>query len=846
VPVGVVAVAVPVLAGPATNADLASFARLFTAPATALAGIGAAQVPNDPVPNRLRTLLQLQVAGTATAADVSEAARLATRLGLLAAVQHAARPARSAEADQSGMDNDESEVDGRAEPDRAVPQQALPQKVNPAEALELGREDYKYAVYDVASKSGSRRPKDKVSEKLAGDHVFNEPFSVVAAVLIGDSPLVAAARARIELLAAEWTVIRDGLRAYEVPSREGVFDANSLAFGLFSEQLRDLVQRSRKPSALPAISALLDRMFATGIVDRAAYAEVLAKDEDGVRAADRFLAEHRADLDRALRTLLEVRGEAGPYLLRLRFVAARYLNAVVDGKPPTGADLSELRDLQALLGEGLFDQEVSQLPGRRSLVGKRVLTAEHLTGLCTKAGQRPATAPSPGTSTGTGQAGPGPQQGAPVQVLHEFGHFHLLLPLPQGGVVDVDVQPDGSCLAHAAVWADLLAAGWATWLATQHGPVNLDLAKDWLTGKFAEQAVAEGAAMTALRQAIGAHLAANRLVFRAGILESLMNLLGTAHAENPDNDDPATWHFPEAGDPLGRVLAVFAGQHADELLDWRTDVLALVVTEPMLIDAYIEAVTSDPRMWLGPAEVCVLQAIRAVQGRRPVQVCLPGQTPPVHLVVHVPMAPGRRRAEKSSTSQAASGGAGLLAVPKWKYTKLRAACFLNTDIGTIFNAANWQQGQQSGHVFVCTGIPAPLELHASLTQKAPYSGSYVNQIEFVLMRKADDGPRDRTNCVRWWYWIKRLDAGAVRLEFDGNISASDVSTMGDANIAEAVRKQQQSDENERSYARYLQDSGFDAAAEITAIIARLEGSLTTLPVCVQPQQTMKQTMKKKR
>jgi hypothetical protein len=332
-------------------------------------------------------------------------------------------------------------------------------------------------------------------------------------------------------------------------------------------------------------------------------------------------------------------------------------------------------------------------------------------------------------------------------------------------------------------------------------------------------------------------------------VDSLTNLIGTAHQENIGNDEPSTWHFPEAGSMLAPVLAVFCQARKKAVLDWHTNVSELVAQEPMIIDAYIEAVISDPGMWLGPLEVKVLQALRAAPGvqARPIQLCLPSQAPEIAASIDVSAlirkasASGKQSAGKSAAtptklgatgarqSTVLSAGGKLLDIPRWVYPKLTPVCYLqDEDITGIFIEAGWETGQQSHHVFVCPTVPAPLELHASLTQKPPIQSPYVTQVEFVLMPKvAEGGQRDRTQGARFWYLIRRHAAsGTVRLEFQGNVSASEKT--GDEAQLQMVR-QFQSDENERGYARFLAGLGVDPAAAITAMIEALQAGLSKLP-----------------
>jgi len=805
-------VAGPGAAGPAVS-QVASYSGLFGTPGTVLNQIGAVAVHGEIDRNQLRVLLALPAP---TADEMGEATRLSTRLRLCAA------PAAE-KAEKSA----EKSAEERSAASRA---QQYEQDV-------LGRVPYQRPIPALTARPTSK--KEVETEKDAGDHVFNDPFQAVVKVLTDEHPVVAAARRRIQQLADEWSGIRDRLRAYGVPSRDGISDSNSCAFGLYNQQLQALIATSYTLKALPALMSVLDGMFAYGLVDEAARAEVSEKHAVELWQAEQFLAEHRADLDRALRTLLEVRGDAGPYLELLRIAAARYVITLAARQQPAESDAAQLRALHALLGPVLFEQEMAKLLERSALfqMVKNKPNAGHVDAA------RNAAAGKSAEVDLAGQAAL--QPGAPALILHDSGHFHLLLPLGDGTVIDLDVQPDGNCLAHATCWADLLLTDWSNWVAQQHGGIKLDHALDWVARAVDQHATAEAAAAIALRQQIGNRLLAGKPRPAGLIVESLANLIGTAHEVNIGNDDPASWHFPEAGAMLTPVLAAFCHAHQADVLNWDTDLTAVLAQDPMIVDAYIEAVTSDPGMWLGPLEVRVLETLRATAGAptRPIQLCLAPQAPKVVAMVDVcaltrrPPASGKQGVSKPGskpTKPAAkaaqqalvpSGGGDPLSIPRWEFPKLDKVCYLQDDIAGIFIEAGWERGLQSGHVFVCPAIPAPLELHASLTQKSPIQAPYVTQVEFVLLPRTGAGEqRDRSEGVRFWYLIRRHTAsGAVRLEFQGNVSATEKT--GDAARLQAV-KQMQSDENERAYARYLRGAGADPSAAITAMIEALQAALS--------------------
>jgi hypothetical protein len=809
-------VAGPGAAGPAVS-PVASYSGLFGLPVTVLNQIGAVAVPGEVDRNQLRVLLALPAP---TADEMGEATRLSTRLRLCAAPAPAAEKAEKAE--------------------KSAEERSAATRAQQYEQDLLGRVPYRRPIPALTALTARpRSKKDEVSAKAAGDHVFNDPFQAVAKVLTDEHPVVAAAQRRIQQLADEWSAIRDALRASEVPSRDGVSDSNSCAFGLYNKQLQALVTASDPPTTLPALMSVLDGMFVYGLVDDAAYAEVSEKHALKLWQAEQFLAEHRADLDRALRTLLKVRRDADPYLELLRTAAARYASTLATGQKPTKSDAADLRELRALLGPVLFEQEMAKLLERTALFQASTTkpNAGHVNTI------REVAAGTPAGLNLAGQAALLP--GAPALILHDSGHFHLLLPLGNGTVIDLDVQPDGNCLAHAACWADLLLDNWSNWVTQQHGGVKLDRARDWLARAVAQHQAAEQAAAIALRQQIGNRLLARRPWLAGVVVESLANLIGTAHVVNIDNGDPSSWHFPEAGTMLAPVLAAFCRAHRAGVLDWDTDLTALLAQDPMIIDAYIEAITSDPGMWLGPLEVRVLKKLRAEAGAqvRPIQLCLAAQAPEVVAMVDVcaltrrPPALGKQGVSKPGSKPpkpaakgakqalVPSGGGELLALPRWEFPQLDKVCYLQDDIAGIFIEAGWEQGLQSAHVFICPTIQPPLELHASLTQKPPILAPYVTQVEFVLLPKTGAGEqRDRSQGARFWYLIRRHTAsGAVRLEFQGNVSATEKT--GDEARQQAV-KQMQSDENERAYTRYLLGAGADPSAAITAMIEALQAALS--------------------
>jgi hypothetical protein len=376
-----------------------------------------------------------------------------------------------------------------------------------------------------------------------------------------------------------------------------------------------------------------------------------------------------------------------------------------------------------------------------------------------------------------------------------------------------------------------LSDEWATYIgAADNLPLEEDNVRQWMGERIRALEVAEGDATRQLRVDIAAELE-QAGVYAADIYFALADYINTARYLNDQELDAADWHFEGAGALLGGVLQEFVSDHLDAVLNEGQDLVSLVATEPLLKQVYIEGVRSDERMWLGNAEERALNAVRARNQATPIHVLLPRAMPKADMYMDVDDALYEPGVDGESGSGPVVGGSQqLFNVPQWTYRNMTKDTrgFLLGDLTTFFTEQGWEHDANgSAHVMNCRDVPEPLELHASLTQKDPVKSPRVNQVEFVMrMKQREDGGKDRGSSVRWWYWMN-VDAEqeTVRLQFDGNVGG-DASKLVGEKLAEQKKRQAQSDENETAYSRYLLDSGFDAAAEMTRMVRQLEAFLT--------------------
>ncbi|WP_246608647.1 hypothetical protein [Paenibacillus agaridevorans] len=827
----------------------------------------AANPPKDPLSDFIRLMGPLadirealaRTAGTSSKADCERMGVLLDRLG---SSEHA--DTRLKDCNESTrlwvrLREHDPKRSGKGASSSAEAKQ-MPKDDSQKMSMDLGREAYQNPYRPKPSTSGSAKGKKDpaVSDKGAGDHVFNDPFSIVADALKGESnPLVAEARDRLLQIAKTWaSELRDNLRAYFVQQREGITDANSIAFGMFGEQLRHLLKKAYTAKEFRQVYTLISRMFRNGMVDPSAYKEVQEKEKEKktklLAEAEQFLETHLHDVEQAVDALREVR-IGGRLFSEIRLIANRCIKKLRNGGTGVMAeeDIKKLQQLKHEVGEKTFGEQIDGLKSdplqkvkaseldklMSSIAASAALSDEPIIESTKEESETLPKASSPKKKKGEeARGGQGTRRASPLRagslnLLHNYNHYHLLLQTPGGGILDLNVPGDGNCFAHAVAWGELLSGEWATYIGDAANlPLEEDNVREMMGERIRALEEAEGDATRQLRVDIAGELE-QAGDYTADIYFALADYINTARYLNDQELDASDWHFEGAGVLLSSVLQEFVSDHLEAVLDEGQDLVSLVATEPLLKQVYIESVRTDERMWLGNAEERALNAVRACNQATPIHVVLPRAMPRADMYMDVDDALHEPSVDGESGSGPVVGGSQqLFNVPQWTYRNLTKDTrgFLLEDLTNFFIEQGWaHDANGSAHVMNCRDVPEPLELHASLTQKDPVKSPRVNQVEFVMrMKQREDGGKDRGSSVRWWYWLN-VDAeqNTVRLQFDGNVGG-DASKLVGEKLEEQKKRQAQSDENETAYYRYLMDSGFDAAAEMTRMVRQLEAYLT--------------------
>jgi hypothetical protein len=836
-----------------------AFVALFGDPAALVVRIPQLGLRGD---TRTLTAALQRLAAARDDDDLEEAAHAAIHLCVVHGVTtHLARELR----EDRGKERDEPEKprdrsgkphdDERSSPGASVGESLLPKAVEAppkrsdlSEINDLGRSVVKPVAQAPEPKSRDRRAKKEpaVSDKGAGDHTFNDPFDVMVKSLeaLRDHEKVgrvAYVLARLRDISKVWcSQYRDQLRAYFTGRAPGLIDANSLAFGLFSQLIRDLVADARVAQDFDRIGDAVDRMFAHGIVDPASLAEVSKrsdKDAERARLAWAYLQTYQPVVHDAVDALREHRTRKdGAHDKELQRLAVRCQAALIAEAPLPEDAIAQLRELYARLGADTFNRVFGAM---RAESAKPHLSKDHASAIAAAVtGKNPDDKPSDkggkgdksakaekeepkpdgkkgaGKSSGDGPAAPvlrGAFAPNALNIVHAFNHYHLLLQLPDHRIIDLDVPGDGSCFVHAAAWSDVLAADWQRFCQDpRNRDADLIAIRQWFTERLRACAPAEHEQMCELRIAIATELAAHQANYQDAIEQAIATMIDLARFENDEVPDALDWRFEGAGGVFGDVLAVFVSQHLPQVLDFNTNLEALVAASPLLSSAYIAAMRDDTRLWTGEAEVLALDAIRGQQ--QPIQVFLPSTMPLASMAISVDEV---MHEDKGGKPIGGSPKGGAIAAPRFDYDKMSnagARDVLLDDARTLLRELGWEA---KGHI--CEYRPAlvyGVDLHASLVGKGNAPG-HINQVEFVIRQPEKEGGKKRETSVRWWYWIKLLD-GDVRLAFSGNVG----------NGSDAAVKQAQSDENEQAYVRFLAGTPIDPGAQIARAVDALERGLT--------------------
>ncbi|WP_322903529.1 hypothetical protein [Paenibacillus campi] len=735
------------------------------------------------------------------------------------------------------------------------------------EITSYGREDYHAPFATLSSSQTKAKPKAEkeaaVSSKSAGDHVFNDPFSIMVDALKDErDPMVVSARERLNLLATEWSNnIRDHLRAFFVEQREGIIDANSIAFGMFGEQLRHLITHAYSREAFIQVYQLIERMFRNGMVDPDAYAEAEKNNNKLLVKATQFLHTHLDDMRRAVDALRDARRIGSKLSSDIRLMIIQSIRHMRTNKelPIPPVYIENLLQLRAQVGDRVFNEQFDEsvedtlVPVTEDELGQlrhtldqhtsspdRASKVEHQKEIPDSKEEKSEHSEKPSTQSASGSPAR-PSTAAlrtgHINLLHNFNHYHLLLEMSDNQILNLNVPGDGNCFVHGVAWGDLLSPRLAEYLTE---PRTNEQIETWVTEQIQALEKTEADRTGDLRKQIADQLQSSPTA-RPDIMFELAHYINTARFAkyNYHKKSADTWHFEGAGTLLNHALQLFVSRHYAEVLNDTTDLIALIMNEDALLQIYIHSVRNDSEMWLGNVEQRALNALRATQeNAEPIHIILPSQMPraTINMDVDDILNISADAAEEDASSEFVGKSTELFQVPKYVYKKMAKSAqgFQGDAIIEFFESQNWHRGQ-SAHVVDCPGVPEPLELHASLTQKPPVKSPHVNQIEFVMRMKPSKGGKDRASSVRWWYWIKVDENNtAVRLEFDGNVGAGS-SGLTESQKEDQRKRQTQSNQNETAYTRFLKDSSFDASTTISSIIHGLEQYLASqLPSAAKP------------
>src|SRR6185436_14864813 len=129
-----------------------------------------------------------------------------------------------------------------------------------------------------------------------------------------------------------------------------------------------------------------------------------------------------------------------------------------------------------------------------------------------------------------------------------------------------------------------------------------------------------------LRAQLVSFMDKNRGEYLSDIVFAIANIIDVARAANQKRPF-AEWQFRGVGKYFTAVLVPFLTENAKQVMSDATDLVKLVVGQPLLVEAYLAAVGSDPGMWTGRAEERALVALFAENKRAPIRVLLPVDAP---------------------------------------------------------------------------------------------------------------------------------------------------------------------------------------------------------------------------
>jgi hypothetical protein len=401
--------------------------------------------------------------------------------------------------------------------------------------------------------------------------------------------------------------------------------------------------------------------------------------------------EHRHEMDSAIAALREERRGEIPFASEIRLLSLRAIRARQKKLPPAAADLLQLAQLADLTGAQRFKAFVEQ---GDPLLEKQAADVEAL--LADMAAARLEAAKEKPRSAGASSLPDPPAkqdkaavaQAAPrvplrrlaegINLVHKQDHYHLYLPMQAGGVLDLDVPGDGSCFTHAVAWGEILGPRWAAHCGRNPKLTAAD-ARRWFTTQIADLAEQEMTRSAEIRTQLATYMETHLVDYRTDITFAIANIIHTARWANPLLP-PAEWQFRGVGEYFSDVLAGFFAhkKNRDAVLDAGQDLVRLVSTEPLLINAYLECVRTDTGMWTGGPEARALTAMFREQKAAPINLMLYSAAPLADMVFDVDEAIARAVQDEDESPKKGSkgepkqevGGNEEFDVPKFTYAAL--------------------------------------------------------------------------------------------------------------------------------------------------------------------------------